>query len=273
MTRLRLIPVLAAATLLVSGCAAPASAPDTWPLSIAALGHSGLTGYNSDPDKPGQDAKTNSWATGTNPDVNSVYLRALDQSPALEGHFLNAAVSGSNVDDLPAQVEVALQQEPVPDLFIIQSVDNDQRCDGTDDANIPVYGQKMTAVLQSIVDGAPGAKIWVTGTPVTWQNYTDALAAQPDMVAANSGDGICDAFDLQGNERPEALEAGQQITDAYGDALRAACAGFPDCTFGGDEMRAMEVTNDDLAPDGSHFAISGQNKMAAIAWATVGGLG
>jgi hypothetical protein len=272
--------VLIAAILLLSGCAAGTTAPPetpagptTWPTSIAALGHSGLTGYNSDPAKPGEDAKTNSWATGTNPDVDSVYLRALDQSPALEGNFLNAAVSGSNVDDLPAQVKAALRQDPLPDLFIIQSVDNDQACDGTDDANIPVYGDKMTAVLQSIVDGAPGAKIYVIGTPVTWQNYTDAEAGRPDLIAANTGDGVCDVFDAAGQERLDAMTYGQSVTDAYGEALRASCAQFPDCTFGGDEMRAMEVTTADLAPDGNHFLISGLNQMAEIAWDHIKDLG
>jgi hypothetical protein len=275
MPRLRVvIPALAAALLALSGCGTGAPpAPTTWPTSIVVLGHSGATGYDSDPARPEQDAVDNSWATGGNPDVDSVYLRALAQSPALQGHNFNVARSGSDVTDLPRQVEAALELDPLPDLFIIQSVDNDQACNDSDQANLPVYGQRITAVLQSIVDGAPDAKIYVIGTPVTWQNYTDALAGVPGMVQANTGDGPCDVFDAAGQVRPEALAYGQASSDAYGEQLRAACAGFPACTFGGDEMRDLEVVTADIAPDGSHFGISGLQKMAAIAWEQIKDLG
>ncbi len=35
------------------------------------IGHSGATGYDSDPTRPGVDVTANSWATGTNPSVDS----------------------------------------------------------------------------------------------------------------------------------------------------------------------------------------------------------
>ena len=41
---------------------------DQEPVGIIALGHSGMTGEGSDPTRPGQDARENSWATGTAPD-------------------------------------------------------------------------------------------------------------------------------------------------------------------------------------------------------------
>ena len=275
MTRLRvIIPVLTAVVLAVSGCGAGAPpAATTWPSCIVVLGHSGATGYYSDPARPDQDAVDNSWATGGNPDVNSGYPQALEQSPALEGHNFNVARSGSDVTDLPRQVESALELEPLPDLFIIQSVDNDQACDDSDVANLPVYGQKMTAVLQSIVDAAPDAKIYVVGTSVTWENYTAALAGVPGMIEANQGDGPCDMFDATGAVRPDAMVSAQASTDAYGEQLRAACAAFPACTFGGDEVRNLEITTEDLAPDGNHFTISGLQKMAAVTWEHIKDLG
>jgi hypothetical protein len=275
MPRLRVvITAVAAALLALSGCGTGAPpAATTWPTSIVVLGHSGATGYYSDPARPDQDAVDNSWATGGNPDVSSVYLHALEQSPGVEGHNFNVARSGSDVTDLPRQVESALELEPLPDLFIIQSVDNDQACDDSDEANLPVYGQRITSVLQSIVDAAPDARIYVIGTPVTWQNYTAALAGVLGMIEANEGDGPCDVFDATGAVRPEALVYGQASTDAYGEQLRMACAGFSACTFGGDEVRDLELTSDDIAPDGSHFTISGLKKMAAITWEHIKDLG
>lgn len=272
-TRVALIGLLA---LALTGCASAAPSPSTegaWPTSIAAIGHSGLTGYDSDSDKPGEDAKTNSWATGTNPDVGSIYERFLELDPAIEGHYMNAAVGGSDVDDLPAQVTAELQENPLPDLWIIQTVDNDVQCSDEDAANEVAYGTKITAVLQSIVDAVPHAKIYVVPTPVTWQLFTDVQAQRPEFVMQYSGTGVCDVFDAEGNQRPEAIAHGQEVTDAYSAQLRKACEQFPGCTDGEPEIRSLEIDIDDLAPDGAHFTISGLTKIAEVAWAHIRDLG
>ena len=276
--RFPLCVLLAIATAGAAGCAPvghgvsggsdpPSSgSASTWPGAMIVLGHSGATGYDSDPAHPGEDAKTNSWATGTNSRVGSVYLQALAQSPALKNNVTNFAISGSDVDDLPDQVGQAVRQKPLPDLVIIQSVDNDVRCDGTDEANYAAYGGKISAVLKSIVTAAPRARIYVVGQWATAQNYADVVATRPELVEQNVGGGICDLFDANGQERPSAIAAGQQIADRYGDELRSSCAAFPTCGYGGDEMRNMVITDDDLGPDGSHLTIDGLHKMAEIAW-------
>ena len=54
-----------------------------YPDSIAVLGHSGSTGEHSDPKRPFAEVRANSWATGSNPKVNSLYLRILERNPAI----------------------------------------------------------------------------------------------------------------------------------------------------------------------------------------------
>src|SRR4029079_13719524 len=96
---------LAASIVLLASCSAAAPGGGTgpaahdgatpvpgWPSAIAAIGHSGLTGYNSEGN--GADARSNSWVTGTNPEVDSVYARILAHNPAVEGHATNLAVDG-----------------------------------------------------------------------------------------------------------------------------------------------------------------------------------
>ncbi|HYN32629.1 MAG TPA: hypothetical protein VES40_08395, partial [Ilumatobacteraceae bacterium] len=78
-----------------STSATASATPTQWPNSMVVLGHSGATGWNSDPANPGTDAIQNSWATGDNPQVDSIYARALAQNPALEGNNFNLAVDGS----------------------------------------------------------------------------------------------------------------------------------------------------------------------------------
>src|SRR5262245_43400257 len=103
--------------------AAPVTVPAGPPAGIIAFGHSGLTGENSDPDAPGDEVFENSWATGTNPEVNSIYQRMIERDPATEGHVANTASGGSPSDDLVDQAEEALDEVPNPELVIIQSID------------------------------------------------------------------------------------------------------------------------------------------------------
>jgi hypothetical protein len=73
-----------------SAATAPDETDSPYPDSIVVLGHSGATGANSD--NRGVDVKANSWATGTNPEVESIYLRVLALNPAVEGNNTNLAV-------------------------------------------------------------------------------------------------------------------------------------------------------------------------------------
>src|SRR5215211_1139964 len=69
-----------------------------YPDAMVVLGHSGATGESSDPNKPPHyEARENSWATGTNPAVKSVYLRLLAVNPKIKGHNFNLAQGGADV--------------------------------------------------------------------------------------------------------------------------------------------------------------------------------
>jgi len=67
------------------------------PGGVFAIGHSGLTGENSDPNNPGQEARENSWATGTNPEVNGIYIyrRLISVRPETDDHVANTAQGGA----------------------------------------------------------------------------------------------------------------------------------------------------------------------------------
>ncbi len=260
----------------------PATSPDTapgtapanttgFPSSMVVLGHSGATGWNSDPDQPFVDAHDNSWATGENRVVNSIYERVLAENPAIEGHVWNVARSGSDVSDLARQLRTAFAQLPMPELFIIQAVDNDIRCDGTDEENYEPYGTALTVVLQSINETAPDATIYIVGMWATAQNYTDVTQQIPSAVAENHGGGPCDVFTDGAEQIPTAVAYFQEVTDAYGEQVRAACAAVANCTYGGDAVRNMVIEADDLTSDSNHLSITGQALMAATVWADLYG--
>ena len=119
------VPVLLA--LFVAGVARGAGAPP-WPNSIVVLGHSGATGESSDPKRPHVEVRANSWATGTNPAVDSVYLRILARNPRIKGHAVNLAQGGATVVQLQSQAQHVALETPPPDLILIQIMDNDMVC-------------------------------------------------------------------------------------------------------------------------------------------------
>jgi hypothetical protein len=256
----------AAATTPPASQAPPAS--DQYPNAIAVLGHSGATGYDSDPKRPGVDARENSWATGDNPTVNSIYLRLLALNPAVRGHSTNVAVAGTGVDELAGQADQALAAKPLPELFLIQSVDNDIRCDGTDADNYAPFAATLTDVLEKLTTGAPKARILIVSSPwATVQNYAQVAARLPGPRSANSGTGPCDLFDPAGKPVPAHWRTLEGIIQRYFGELTSVCAKFPTCRYDDGALYRMKIGTADITPsDGAHLTIAGLRKQAALEW-------
>jgi hypothetical protein len=245
-----------------------AQASDRYPNAIAVLGHSGATGYDSDPRAPETDARQNSWATGDNPEVNSIYLRLLALNPAVRGHNTNLAVAGTGVDELAGQADQALATKPIPELFLIQNVDNDIRCDGTDVDNYAPFAATLTQVLNKLTSAAPKAMILLVSSPwATVRNYGQVAAQLPGPRAANSGTGPCDLFDPSGKPVPAHWRTLEGITLRYLGQLKSVCAKFPTCRYDNDTLYHMKITTADITPsDGAHLTIAGLHKQAALEW-------
>lgn len=282
------VAAAAAWVLSLTACAGPAAsvqpsatgsastAAGTSPAQVSAIGglivigHSGATGYNSDPANPGTDAWANSWASGTNPDVQSIYGRLLAVDPGIEGKVANAAVDGSHVYDLDGQLDKALKEQPSPRLVLIQTVDNDIACDGSDEQNYAEFEKTLTAVLQRIASASPQAKIVVVGTWATVMNYTDVVASLPNGKASLlTGSGPCDPFDSAGKKHPERMRYQQEVFDTYEARLKAACKAVGACHEDGGALNKLVITADDLTPDYSHLSIAGLRKQAATEWELV----
>src|SRR5262245_171295 len=130
-SRVLITPLVLAALLLVAGlagCNAHAQKPaghqaavpqldqaaagqvPRYPSSMDALGGSVSLGFNTGCPDPWLDCPENSWATGTNPQVDSVYLRLVALNPQLRGNTFNDAASGTTMADLDAQAHRAVQR-------------------------------------------------------------------------------------------------------------------------------------------------------------------
>lgn len=236
--------------------------------SMAVLGHSGATGTMSDPADPSADAHENSWATGDNPLVKSVYLRLLADHPALKGHNYNQAVNGTTVENLQIQFESLLAEaDPLPDVILIQTIDNDMGCDGSDPDNYEPFGRTLDQTLTQIEKAIPKVQFFIVSQWASVATWTDWAAHHEGQVLANSGTGPCDVFNGAGKPRPAGIRSMQEIVDSYWAQVEKVCAAHPGCfTDQGAEQAEFVPKDRDVTADLNHLSIAGHKKMAAIAW-------
>ena len=249
-----------------SGNGSPPSASDSrFPSSIVVLGHSGTTGFNSDPAAPETDVVANSWATGTNPEVDSVYLRVVERNPDVEGNVQNFGIDGSRVDSLLDQEERAAVVTPTPDLVLVRSIDNDIRCDGTDAGNYEPYRKTLTAVMDALTRDIPNATIFFVSQ---WADVTEYSRVASSINPWHlTGAGPYDVVNTDTGKLDHKREAYlQRIVDDYFAIIVDVCGQYPNCQTDSGAMQRMRLQKSDLAEDLDHLSVKGLHKMAAIAF-------
>ena len=247
--------------------ASTSPATTTGPVGVIAIGHSGLTGENSDPDRPFQPALENSWATGTNPDVDSVYLRLIDERPDTEGHVANTAVGGASGDGVgwirPAP---ALDVVAAPQLVIIQTIDNDIRCDGTDADHVVEFGDSIADALNVISTASPDSDILMVGQlgrpdPAFVERL---VAADPSQKPLLTGPAPCGFFDATGNLVEENFRSLTGIIDGYEAEQQRRCDAVAHCRTDGGVRAAYVDVLENFSPDWNHLNVRGQAAAAEL---------
>lgn len=276
--------IATALILLTAGCGSSAASPSTStaetqqstqtptaPVGVIAIGHSGLTGENSDPTRPRQPAPENSWATGSSAEVDSVYRRLVAAHPETEGHVANAAVGGAPVSSLAQQAEAALLSVPTPELVIVQTIDSDIQCDGTDADNVTAFGKTLQQVLESINTASPDSKILVVGQlgRPSKSFLAQEVAQDPNVKSYLSGPGICDFYDLEGNLNEETFTTLTAIIDGYEAEQARVCAAVKNCRTDGGVRAAYIDKLENFTDDEAHINTVGQAAEAELIWPVV----
>ena len=239
------------------------------PVGVVALGHSGMTGYQSDLLRPGADARSNSWATGTNPEVRSIYQRMVAALPQTADHVANVSGDGEMADGLADQVDEALAIVPTPRLALIQIMDNDIRCDGTDAAHLPEFRAQVRSAVQKLVDASPGTQVVLVSGPGRPARWAAAVAQSGRTPTDVVGSGPCVL--LSGPRQVNQAEVRRLTTllEQYEAELGMACEGIPQCHTDGGAAARMEDTIDDYGFDLQHNSVRGHAKIAAAVWPVV----
>jgi len=233
---------------------------------MVVLGHSGATGEDSDPGQPHVEIRANSWATGTNPAVHSVYQRILQRNPAIRGRNFNLAQGGANVDQLLVQARNAVQLKPKPQLVLIQTIDSDMACPAHA-ADYASYRSKLLSVLQVLAHGLPRAKIFIAsqlGMPTTeWKTYTLAERRQA------GGTGPCDYLSPEGKVVASKLARLVRIIRGYEAQVKAGCATVPRCFFDAPLYARQVHRRRYVSEDLNHLSVAGHAWAARVAWAAM----
>jgi hypothetical protein len=263
-------PPASAPTPAASAAVAATATPDlAHPVGMIAIGHSGLTGQGtgvSDEAVP-----DNSWATGTSPAVDSVYLRLAATRPETEGQVANTAQGGALADILAPQAKQALRTVPVPALAIISTIDNDIRCDGTDATHTVEFGKSVQAALDTIVAASPNVRILIVGQLGRPRaDFIEALVAtHPSIKAGLMGSDMCSFYDTNGNVSKTGLANLTAIIQGYEDEQARVCKLYPQCRTDGGVRAAWIDKVEYFSPDFAHLNVTGQAAEAANIWPVV----
>ena len=204
-----------AALLAVFVGAAVAAAPppagaNAWPDSMAAIGDSFTAGFNAHPNAAvvpdpsgcpngrgpfgdpaglglpasfGLDCPSNSWATGTNPQVNSVYQRILARNPAIAGHAKNYATTaiavGGPADQAGGLVDQATQAAAQGAELVTVNVGINDACDPFGlhgQTPLDTFADRFKGALGILAAGPAHPRILVATIPNayrTWALFRD----------------------------------------------------------------------------------------------------
>jgi lysophospholipase L1-like esterase len=284
---------LSIALALLAGPAAATKPPRT----MAALGDSITRAYNTSgpgcPTGPGLDCPKNSWATGTNPLVES-FRERLDASSPGPLTAYNDAVSGARAVNLLAQAQVAAGQDP--DLVLIEIGGNDA-CASTPTPPA-TFRSQVQAALETLVAANPKVYIQLMSIPDINQLHA-IFTSPPDQNALTRWSlfNVCQGLlanplstEPADEERRAAFRA--QVI-AYNDALADVCGEYKRCLWDDYAVFNSKFTTADVAnvtntegldippfnlipvfgggfpnstADYFHPSIAGQAQLAETAW-------
>ncbi|WP_155056137.1 SGNH/GDSL hydrolase family protein [Streptomyces blattellae] len=279
------VAVLTAALLGVTGCdavgggsseptqkakptAQPASAWDTSPDSVAAVGDSITRGF--DACSVLHDCPEVSWATGSRDDVDSLAVRLLGKSGAEERSW-NYAETGARMADLSGQMTEAAARSP--ELVTVMIGANDACRDSTDEmTSVDDFRDDFEDSLSVLHEEAPDAEVYVSSVPDLkrlWSQGRDSRMARAvwrlDICPTMLDD--AESMDAAAVERRDAV---QDRVQEYNEALEEVCAENRFCRFDDGAVYDYQFGTEQLSRwDWFHPSVNGQARLAEIAYRRV----
>ena len=240
------------------------------PNSIGALGDSITQAANLDIFHFGSNP-TFSWATGTDPSVQSLYTRILARNPNISGKNFNYSVNGAKMTNLQSQA-VNLNGTPGGiELVTIEMGGNDV-CTSSEATMTAVatYRMQFQTAMDTLTIGFPNRRILVLSVPDVYQLWA-ILHSDPDALTAWNNFNICQSLLANSQSMAQAdvdrrARVRQRNMD-FNTQLSEICALYPQCQFDKNAIfNAGFVPADVSTFDYFHPSIQGQTNLASGAW-------
>lgn len=265
----KITSVLACSVLLAPGPVHAQTPPRAQPLPtvLAALGDSISAGYNACGWYVA--CTSRSWSAGSNPGVNSHYLRLLALAPKLKGNNLNFAVPGATSARLPAQARRAVDSGADYVTILVGAQD---ACTRSPKEMTPVdtYRRRIDEALDAL--RPTGARVFIASIPDLkrlWRVGKDNRWARAFWTIGRT----CQSMLANPRSKAKADEArrdrvrGRVI--AYNEQLRQACLRYgPTCRYDGGAVFSYPFTLKHISPwDFFHPNEDGQRALAKVTFA------
>jgi lysophospholipase L1-like esterase len=241
---------------------------DRSPDSMAAVGDSITRGF--DACSVLSDCPEVSWATGSDPQVDSLAVRLLGATGAAERSW-NYAVTGARMADLPGQMAQAATRRP--ELVTVMAGANDAcRSSASAMTDVADFRAEFQDAMGTLRRALPRSQVYVSSVPDLkrlWsQGRGNPLGKQVWKL------GICPSMlgDADSLGAAATLRRGQvrDRVKAYNQVLREVCSKDRRCRFDGDAVFDYHFGTDQLSHwDWFHPSRNGQARLAEIAYRTV----
>ena len=235
--------------------------------SMAALGDSLTVALRAC--APNGPCPAQSWATGSDPAVDSHALRLGRLHPGFEAQ--NFAVSARKVADLnsgnaQAKKAVAAGVDYVAILIGTNDVCRESVAAMT---AVSTFRGQFTQALTTLTNGLPNARIFVSSIPDP-ERLRELFRGNAAARAVWAQDGTCAVF-LQDPESDAAepsarREQAQARLSQFNRELAEACAQHPACIFDGYAVTNWDFGPEHITTDYFHFSTRGQAALAALTY-------
>ncbi|AZS71659.1 hypothetical protein DDE74_12445 [Streptomyces lydicus] len=277
----RTVAIGSALVIALTGCSSGGSAPEsgaggkrkaakapvwrTAPRSIAALGDSITVGF--DACTVLSDCPQVSWATGTDPKVDSL-ARRLVKHPAT--HSWNLARTGALISDLPDQVTAAADRRPELVTVLIGANDacrRDVRTMTPTDAFRTDFARSMKYLRRAL----PHTQVYVAAVPDLlrlWSEGRKNPLGKQVWKLGICGSMLRDPDDLTQAAHDRRAKVRDRVM-AYNTALAEVCGKDPLCRFD-KAVFDYRFTGRQLSTwDWFHPGTGGQKELAELAFRTI----
>ena len=233
-------------------------------VSIAALGDSLSVAWGADGSTGAPDL-AESWATGTDPGVNSHASRLA--ALGLGGSVANYAVPGQKMAATLAQADAAVSQGGFDYVTLFagtNDVCSDQTVVPADMTSVADYTTELRATLADLTTGLPTARILVVSIP-NWYGLWSQYQSDSAATSAWTSSGRCPILLGSGTSTANRLAVQTRISDLNA-ADASVCAEFANCTYDGGAAFGLSFSSTELTFDYFHLLPAGQGALAQATW-------